>query len=64
VVFLCGAVATVYALGAGRSKVKQGENTRTGFDSGRAVQREEAVEIVSEGEEVRLFEETCSPGFC
>jgi hypothetical protein len=60
VVFLCGAVATVYALGKGRSRVKQGENT--GFDSGWAVQREEDVEIVPEGEKVRLFEESCAVG--
>ena len=61
-VFLCGAVATVYALGKGRSKGKQGENT--GFDSGWAVQREEAVETVPEGEKARLFEESCSLGSC
>jgi hypothetical protein len=52
VVFLCCAIATVYSLGKGRSKVKGG------------VQREESVELVPEGEKVCLFEETCSPGFC
>jgi hypothetical protein len=60
VLMLCCAIATTYSLGTGRTKLKREENT--GYDSGWAVEREEYVETVPEGEKVRLFEETCAVG--
>jgi hypothetical protein len=50
VVFLCGAIATLYSLSTGRKKVKLVE--KIGDDSGKAVQRGECVQTVAEGEKV------------
>lgn len=63
VCFAC-AVATLYSLGTGRQKIKlkheenENEKTGTGGDSGSVEYLETEIEIVPEGEKVRLFEES------